>query len=73
MNVPANTEDNLKTKEQLIHELNVLRKKVDDSDRLLNDTLDIYKEAPVGLCVFDLDFRFSRDDNTRSLCNNPTK
>ena len=58
MNVPANTEDNLKTKEQLIHELKVLRKKVDDSDRLLNDSLDIYKEAPVGLCVFDLDLKF---------------
>ncbi len=54
----ANTEDNLKTKEQLIHELQVLRKKVDDSDRRLNDSLIIYKEAPIGLCVFDLDLRF---------------
>ncbi len=58
MNVPANTEDNRKTKKQLIHELQILRKKIADSGRLLNDSLVIYKHAPIGLCVFDLDLRF---------------
>ena len=63
MTVRAKTEDNRKTKEQLIHELRALRKKIADSDRLLNDRLVIYKEAPIGLCVFDVKLRFMHINN----------
>jgi len=69
MNVRAKTEDNRKTKEQLIHELQILRKKIADSDRLLNDSLVIYKHAPIGLCVFDLDLRFMHINNWLAAMN----
>ena len=69
MNVPEYIEDDRKTKEQLIHELGILRKKIADSDRLLNDSLAIYKEAPIGLCVFDLDLRFLHINNWLAAMN----
>ena len=69
MNVPAKTEDNRKTKEQLIHELQFLRKKIADSDRLLDDRLVIYNEAPIGLCVFDVNLRFMHINNWLAAMN----
>ncbi len=50
--------ENRKTKEQLIHELQSLRKKIADSEWLLNDSQVIYEDAPIGLCVFDVNLRF---------------
>ncbi len=54
----ANSEDKRKTKERLIHELQSLRQKIADSDRLLDEVTSIYKEAPIGLCVIDLNLRY---------------
>ena len=54
----AKSEDERKTKERLIHELQFLRQKVTDSDRLLDEITSMYKEAPIGLCVFDLNLRY---------------
>ena len=53
----AKSQDNRKTKEQLIHELQFLRKKIANAERLLDDRLIMYKEAPIGLCIFDLEER----------------
>ena len=63
------SEDNRKTKEQLIYELQSLRQKIADSDRLLNDRLIIYKEAPIGLCVFDVNLRFMHINNWLAAIN----
>ena len=54
MTEPAKSKDKRKTKERLIHELQSLRQKVADSDRLLAELIRNYKEVPIGLCVFDL-------------------
>jgi len=69
MTVRAKTGDNGKTKEQLIFELRALRKMIDDSDRLLNERLAIYKDAPIGLCVFDLNLRFMHINNWLASMN----
>ncbi len=53
-----NSRDQRKTKARLIHELQSMRQKVADSDRLLDKIISIYKEAPIGLCYFDKDLRF---------------
>jgi len=50
--------DKSKTKGQLIRDLQSLRQNTADSDRLLNDILAMYKEVPIGLCVFDHNLRF---------------
>ncbi len=54
----ANSRDDRKTKERLIHEPQSMRQKFADSDRLLDEIINIYKEAPIGLCYFDIDLRF---------------
>ncbi len=59
----ARSLDKSKTKEQLIYDLQSLRQKTTDSDRLLNDILAMYKEAPIGLCVFDQKLRFRHINN----------
>ena len=69
MTVREKSEDIRKTKEQLIYELQSLRKKIADSDRLLNDRLIIYKEAPIGLCVFDVNLRFMHINNWLAAMN----
>ncbi len=65
----AKSQDNRKTKAQLIHELQFLRKKIADSDRLLDDRLVIYNEAPTGLCVFDVNLRFMHINNWLAVMN----
>jgi len=61
MTVRAKSQDNRKTKEQLIHELRFLRKKIANLERLLDDRLMMYKEVPIDLCIFDL------EEKTRAL------
>ncbi len=54
----ANGGEEKKAKKQLVRELVLMRAKVTDSHRLLAELLRSYKEAPIGLCVFDLDLRY---------------
>ena len=46
--------DERKSKEQLVRELASLRENAADTNRLLAELIRNYKEAPIGLCVFDL-------------------
>ncbi len=55
---PAGNRRLRRTKARRIHELQSLRQKVADSDRLLDDFINMYKMAPIGLCVIDLDLRY---------------
>ena len=50
--------DERKSKEQLVRELKSLREEVVDKDRLLAELIRNYKEAPIGLCVIDLNLRY---------------
>ena len=54
----AKSADERKTKKQLVCELKSLHRKVTDTDLLLAELIRNYKEAPVGLCVIDLNLRF---------------
>ena len=54
----AKSEDKRKTKERLIHQLQSLRQKVADTNLLLAELIRNYKEAPIGLCVINLNLRF---------------
>ena len=58
MTDPAKSADELKSKKQLVHELKSLRRQVAESDRLLAELILNYKEAPIGLCVYDLNLRY---------------
>ena len=54
----AKSEDNRKTKERLIHELQSPRQKIADSHWLRDEVTSMYDEAPIGLCVIDLNLRY---------------